>query len=185
MKTLIIYGTRYGATTGTSEEIARVLRDEGLDVKVVNAKEEKVKDISPYELVIVGSGLQIGKWTGEAEDFLKRFHDQLTTKKVAIFISSMKAVPEREGKLDEVEKIRKMGLDDKIAKYQLNPIAVGFFGGVMNFNKMSFIFKKTLGALKPQLEKDSFKQTEQGIYEMRDWEEIRNWAKELAKKVTP
>ena len=48
MKTLIVYGTRYGATAGTSEEIAKVLRDEGFDVRVVNAKEEKVDDISSH-----------------------------------------------------------------------------------------------------------------------------------------
>ena len=103
MKALIVYGTRYGATTGTSEEIAKVLREESFDVTVVNAKEEKVKDISPYELVIVGSGMQMGKWTGEAEDFLKRFQKELATKKVAIFVSSMKTVTEREGKTEEVE----------------------------------------------------------------------------------
>jgi menaquinone-dependent protoporphyrinogen IX oxidase len=44
MNTLIVYGTRYGATAGTSEEIAKVLQGEGFDVKVVNAKEEKIKD---------------------------------------------------------------------------------------------------------------------------------------------
>ena len=48
MKTLLVYGTRYGATASTSEEIAKVLQGEGFDVKVVNAKEEKIKDISPY-----------------------------------------------------------------------------------------------------------------------------------------
>ena len=45
MKTLIVYATRYGATAGTAEEIAKVLREEGFDVKVVNAKEEKIKEI--------------------------------------------------------------------------------------------------------------------------------------------
>ncbi|HLC00143.1 MAG TPA: flavodoxin domain-containing protein, partial [Candidatus Bathyarchaeia archaeon] len=59
MKTLIVYATRYGATAGTAEEIAKVLREEGFDVKVVNAKEEKIKDISEYELVVVGGGLQM------------------------------------------------------------------------------------------------------------------------------
>ena len=29
MKALIAYGTRYGATAGTSEEIAKILREEG------------------------------------------------------------------------------------------------------------------------------------------------------------
>jgi menaquinone-dependent protoporphyrinogen IX oxidase len=44
MKTLIAYSTRYGATTGTSEESAKNLQGEGFDVKVANAKEEKIKD---------------------------------------------------------------------------------------------------------------------------------------------
>ena len=72
-KALIVYGTRYGATQSTSEEIAKVLQGEGLEVKVVNAKKEKVKDISPYDLIIVGSGMQMGKWTREPENFLSQF----------------------------------------------------------------------------------------------------------------
>ena len=114
MKNLIVYGTRYGATAGTSEEIAQVLKTDGFDVKVVNAKEEKIKDIAPYDLIIVGSGLQFGRWTGEAEDFLKRFQKELAQKKVAIFVSTMKTVTEREGKTEELEKTRKMELEDKV-----------------------------------------------------------------------
>jgi menaquinone-dependent protoporphyrinogen IX oxidase len=81
MKTLIVYGTRYGATAGTSEEIAKVLQAEGFEVKVVNAKENKIKDISLFNLIIVGSGMQFARWTGEAEDFLKRFQKELLQKK--------------------------------------------------------------------------------------------------------
>src|SRR3990170_6110201 len=111
MKTLIVYATRHGATAGTAEEIAKVLREEGFEVKVVNAKEEKIKDISEYELVIVGSGLQMLRWTSEAEDFLKKFRNDLAKKKVALFISSMKKVLEREGKTDEVAKSWKQFLE--------------------------------------------------------------------------
>jgi menaquinone-dependent protoporphyrinogen IX oxidase len=50
MKTLLVYGTRYGATASTSEEIAKVLQAEGFDIKVANAKEEKINDISSYDL---------------------------------------------------------------------------------------------------------------------------------------
>ncbi len=182
MKALIVYGTRYGATASTSEEIAKVLQSEGLDVKVVNAKEEKIKDISPYDLVIVGSGMQFGRWTGEAEDFLKKFQKELAQKKVALFISTMKTVTEREGKTEELEKTRKMELEDKVTKYNLKPISLGFFGGVLDFNKMNIITRKTVGFLKPQLAKDGFKESPPGVYELRDWEEIRGWAKELAAK---
>jgi menaquinone-dependent protoporphyrinogen oxidase len=182
MKTLLVFGTRYGATASTSEEIARVLRSEGFDVKVVNAKEEKIKDISPYELVIVGSGMQFGRWTGEAEDFLKKFQKELVQKKVVLFISTMKTVTEREGKIEELEKTRKMELEDKVTKYNLQPISLGFFGGVLDFNKMNIITRRTLGFLRSQLEKDGFKESPSGVYELRDWEEIRVWTKELATK---
>jgi len=77
---LIVYGTTFGATKGTSEEIARILREENFDVKIVNAQEEKVKDISEYDLVIVGSSLANCRWNSQAEDFLKRFHKELNTK---------------------------------------------------------------------------------------------------------
>ena len=180
MKTLIVYGTRYGATAGTSEEIAKVLQAGGFDTKVVNAKEDKIKDISPFDLIIVGSGMQFARWTGEAEDFLKRFQKELAQKKVALFISTMKTVTAREGKTAELEKTRKMELENKVAKYNLQPISLGFFGGVLDYNKMNIITRKTLGFLRPQLEKDGFKESPPGVYELRDWEEIRGWAKELA-----
>jgi len=183
MKTLIIYGTRYGATAGTSEKISEILHDEGFEVKVVNAKEEKINNISKYDLIIVGSGLQIGKWTSEAENVLKKFQNELKQKKLAIFISSMKTVSEREGKNEDVEKTRQTALNDKIAKYNLTPISVGLFGGVLDFNKMNFLTRKTFGFIKPQLEKDGFEQTSPDVYELRDWQEITNWARELAQKV--
>jgi menaquinone-dependent protoporphyrinogen oxidase len=182
LKALIAYATRYGGTTGTSEEIARILREEGFDVKMINTKEEKIKDISEYDLIVVGSGMQMGKWVREAEDFLERFQKDFEQKKVALFVSTLKSVPEREGKTEEVAKLRKVELEDKVAKYGLKPIALGFFGGVINYNKMGFLMRKTMGWLKPQLEKDGFKESEPGVYDLRDWDEIRNWAKELAQK---
>ena len=62
-KALIVYGTRYGATTGTSEIIADTPRQEGFEVRVVDAKKDKVQSVSEFDLIIVGSGIQMGKWT--------------------------------------------------------------------------------------------------------------------------
>jgi hypothetical protein len=47
---------------------------------------------------------------------------------------------------------------------------------------MNFITRRTFGFIRPQLEKDGFKESQPGVYELRDWEEIRVWAKELASK---
>jgi menaquinone-dependent protoporphyrinogen oxidase len=184
-KALIVYGTRYGATAMTSEEIADVFRQEGLDVRVVNLKDEKVKDISDYELVVVGSGIRIKKWTKEPERFLKKFQKELAKKKTAIFISCGAKYPldEKADVETEIEYARTKYLEEKAAKYNLQPVALGLFGGVYNFNKMGWFFRKTLSAVKPQLEEAGVPETEPGLYDTRDINAIRSWAKELAQKI--
>jgi menaquinone-dependent protoporphyrinogen oxidase len=183
-KALIVYGTRTGATANTSEVIADTLRQEGIDVKVVDAKKEKVKDISVYDLVVVGSGVQIGKWTGESEDFLKKHQKELATKKVALFVSCGAATPLSEGeqRTKEMDTGKQKYLEEKAAQYNLKPIALGYFGGCYDFEKMSWFFKRTLGSIKPKLEAAGYKPTEHGAYDLRNIAEIRAWAKELVKQ---
>ncbi len=183
MNTLIAFGTRYGATAGTAQEIAKILTQNGHTVKVANLKEEKIKEIAPYELIVVGTGVQMGRWTGEVEDFLKKHEQELAQKKMALFVSTMKTVSEREGKIADLENARKFDIENKLPKYNFQPVSVGFFGGVLNYNKMNFFFKKTLGSVREQLVKDGFQEVEPGVYELRNWDEIRGWAKELATKV--
>jgi menaquinone-dependent protoporphyrinogen IX oxidase len=184
-KALIVYGTRYGATASTSEDIAEVLRQEGFDVSVVNAKKDKVKDIAEYELVIVGSGIQINKWTKEPEKFLKKFQKELTKKKVALFVccGSTKPLDDKTDKAESIEKARTKYLEEKAAKYNLQPVALGLFGGVYNFNKVPWLFGKFMQAIKPQLEAAEVPQTEPGLYDTRDLNAIRSWAKEVAQTV--
>jgi len=184
-KALIVYGTRYGAAASTSEDIAEVLSKEGLDVKVVNLKKEKVKDITEYELVIVGSGIQINKWTGEPEKFLKKFQKELAKKKVALFVccGSAEPIDDKTDKATSIENARTKYLEEKAAKYNLQPIALGLFGGVYNFNKVPWLFGKFMESIKPQLEEAGVPQTEPGLYDTRDLNAIRSWAKELAQKV--
>ena len=141
LKSIIVYGTRYGATKGTAEEIAKVLREENFDVKIVNVQEEKVKDISSVEPISV-----------------------------------------KEGKTAEVAKMHKIDLEDRESKYGLKPVSVGFFGGIVNFNRMGFLTRKGMeAAFKAPLQKHGFKETAPGAYDLRDWAEIRKWTKELAK----
>jgi menaquinone-dependent protoporphyrinogen oxidase len=184
-KALIVYGTRYGATASTSEDIAETLSKEGLDVKVVNLKKDKVKDINEYELVIVGSGIQINRWTKEPEKFLKKFQNELTKRKVALFVccGSTEPLDDKTDKAKSIENARTKYLEEKAAKYHLQPIALGLFGGVYNFNKVPWLFGKFMEAIKPQLEEAGVPQTEPGLYDTRDINAIRSWAKELAKKV--
>ena len=58
MKTLIVYATRYGATALTSQEIAKILREENFEVKVVDAKKEKSKIFQNSSLLSLAAALR-------------------------------------------------------------------------------------------------------------------------------
>ena len=181
---LIAYGTRYGATKSTSEEIAKVLQGEGFEVKVVNLKEEKVKNISKFDFVIVGSGMKMEMWTSSAKAFSKKFSSDLKKKKVAIFVSSGgRALMEYKGETDQIDRITKKYLKDKATKYDLNPISMTMFGGIWDYNQMGKIYRKILDAEKENFIPAGFKETEPGVYDSRNWDEIRSWAKELANMI--
>lgn len=182
-KALIAYSTRYGATSGTAEEIAKILRQDNFDVHVVDLKKETIKDLSDFDLIVVGGGLKMGRWTGESDAFLKSFQKDLTQKKVAIFVSSaVKSLYEREGKTEDLQKFKKQYLEDRALKYNLHPIALGLFGGVMDKNKMGFIFRRTLASLIKQFEDAGFKETSPGLIDTRDWDEVRRWTEDLAQR---
>ncbi len=182
---LVAYGTRYGATAETAEEIARVLSNEGFEVKLVDVKKEKVKDISEYALIIVGSGMQIDRWTKESEGFLKRFHHQLKSKKLALFVSSgAQAIAESKGNPEEISRARRTYLEEKAAKYDLQPISMKVFGGVWNLHKTPWWSKMAMEEIKSACEEAHITETGPGVYDTRDWEAIRNWARELVTQVT-
>ncbi len=183
MKALIAFGTRYGATKGTSEEIAKILRENGLNARTANVKTESIQTILDYDLIIVGSGMAMGNWTSETEDFVKKYQLDLGKKKVALFISSLKPIEAKKGKIDLVNRINKIGIDDKISKYNLAPIAVGVFGGIINYPKISFLLRKGMEVgYKADLKEFGFKEVEPNVFDLRDWEEIHKWAIEVAKK---
>jgi menaquinone-dependent protoporphyrinogen oxidase len=186
-KALIVFGTRYGATANTSVVIADTLRQVGYEVKIVDAKKEKVQSISEYDLIIVGSGIQMGKWTSEPEDFIKKHQKELATKKLALFVSCGGANPLSEGeqKNKELDNAKRKYLEDKSVEFKVNPVALGFFGGCYDFNKMSWFFKKTLSSVKPKLESAGYKESKAGVYDLRDLAAIRDWTKELARTVNP
>lgn len=179
-KALVVYGTRTGTAEITAQEIAQTLQGKGIEVRVVNAKKEKIKSIAEYDLIVVGSGIQVGRWTGEPEDFLKKFQKELAAKKLALFVNCGSAVDKlNTDKPEKATDAKTKYLDEKAAKYNLKPVALGFFGAIYNFNTMSWIMKKGMEYERPKLAAN-YKETEPGVYDTRDVSAIQKWAQELA-----
>ncbi|MFW9851556.1 MAG: flavodoxin domain-containing protein [Candidatus Thorarchaeota archaeon] len=149
-KTLVAYGTRYGATAEVAEEIAKILQEQfDLIVNIVNLdiKFPKGKELAEYQNIIIGSGIKVGMWTNRAKRFLK---SNFEGKKIAVYVCSRRA-----GEPDLYEYAYSKYIEEVLNKnLRIKPIAAEAFGG------------------RKPLKNDEF-------YENRDWDKIRGWAKKV------
>src|SRR4030043_177459 len=157
-KLLIAYGSRCGSTSGVAEAIGQVLCEAGgaVDVRLV----KDVTDLSPYQGVIVGSAIRMGKWLPEVVEFVKTHQDTLSRVPVAYFAVCLTM------KDDTVENRHKaLSYLDPVRKQfpQVKPADIGLFAGAVDYRKLSFAYSlilKVMGAPEG---------------DFRNWEAIRTW----------
>jgi menaquinone-dependent protoporphyrinogen oxidase len=70
-RALVVYGSKYGSTAGLAESVGTALRGSGWEADVEPAKE--VTSLADYDVVVVGAGVYMGRWSGDALGFVKRF----------------------------------------------------------------------------------------------------------------
>ncbi len=173
MSALVVFGTRYGSTAKIAEEIGAVLSDEGFKVRVVNAAKDTISDISEFDVVIVGSGIKMGKWTKETLNFLKKFEADLSQKKVALFVSC--GYSREPDKVDEARKNFLIKVADRYPS--IKPVSLGLFGGVFAFHRYGFAERLLFRSIKKELEKQGIETKKP--YDFRDWETIREWTRSV------
>lgn len=172
MKALVAYGTRYGSTAGIAEKIAGVLVDAGNDVDLVDLGKERIRDVNKYDLVIAGSGIQVGKWTKESLRFLDENKQALRERKIALFATSGQA----RDKTKQDEYIEEYVVQ-VAEKYGLAPVRVGLFVGAFDMNKYNFPVKLLMKSLIKDLE--SFGYDINKPVDLREWDKIEEWARML------
>lgn len=174
MKALVVYGSRYGTAAEIAREIARIIVEKGVSVDLKEDKEAIKLDPSPYDLIIVGSGIKMGKWTKDSIKFLKNNKNILENKRVALFVSCSAA---------NEEKSRKMGWDNYLKKvseeYLYNKkVSLGLFGSKYDPNtRHGLMHKMTMKFWKKDLEEKGFDTSIP--HDFRNWDEIRTWASNL------
>lgn len=168
-ETLIVYGTRYGATTEACAEIQKILEKEfKLHVEIWDLKDYRAcPDLSDFDNIIIGSGIEYGKWVENAERYLKE--NKFNDKKVAIFISSSYA-----GEENLREYAKENFLEKILEKYpHVRPVTKAAFGGRIPKKELPKIANERILGRLPEFQIDN-----------RDWDKIREWARELGKIFT-
>jgi menaquinone-dependent protoporphyrinogen oxidase len=97
-KCLVIYGSRYGSTREVAQAVA-----EGLEADVADAADRP--DLTPYEVVVVGSPIYAGDYLDSVLDLICANRDLLAERKTAAFITAaadMQIEPGLTGDEDEL-----------------------------------------------------------------------------------
>jgi menaquinone-dependent protoporphyrinogen oxidase len=153
-RTLVIYASKHGSTEDVARWIGSYLRDQGHDVDVRDAA--LVPDVEPYDAVIVGGSLYMGRWHADARAFLRLRRAALDERELAVFALGPLTL---EG--DQAADSRKQ-LESALRHLGVQPQFVAVFGGVVDPEKLHFPFNRM-----PETD-------------ARDWDEIAAWASEVA-----
>lgn len=93
MKTLIVYGTKYGTAEKCVKELAKNLTGQ---VDVINLKDNKDIKTVDYDKIVIGGAIYAGHIIKEVKEFYETNKEALKSKKVAVFICCMdRSNPER------------------------------------------------------------------------------------------
>jgi len=141
MSTLIAYASKHGCTKRCAEKLAQRL-DEKVDM--YNLKSGKPLDIEPYNKVIIGSSVYVGKVHKEATAFCTKNLEKLGNKKVGLFICGSQ---EGEALKQELNTAFSQELQSKA-------VAIECFGGEYVFGKMGFM-EKTIVKMIAKTSKDT------------------------------
>ena len=159
---LVTYATKYGATAEIAEKIAQVLRQESLGIEVSPAG--RVRDLTPYKAVVLGSAVYIGKWLKEAEKFLRSNEMALAELQVWLFSSG----PTGKGEAVELLQGWRFPAELQPIADRIQPRSIAVFHGNADLKKLNFIEKQMLKTVKAP------------VGDFRDWEAITAWAMGIA-----
>jgi len=162
IQVLVAYATKHGTTAEIAEMIGQVLRQAGLATDVLPA--DRVGDVTPYEAVVLGSAVYIGRWQKQAAKFLKANEKALAERPVWLFSSG----PSGEG--DPVELTNGWRFPKALQPLadRIRPRDIALFHGHVNVDKLNFI------------ERSMIKNVKAPVGDFRDWETITSWATAIA-----
>ena len=151
---LVTYDSKHGSTAQVAQTVADTLRGVGLDVHVEPV--DQVRDLAQADAVVLGAPVYMGRWTKGARALLADHSAELAGRPLAVFATGpLHDDPE------EFAQARR-AVEKAIAHVRgVEPCALTIFGGALDPDDHRFPFSRMERA------------------DVRDWDAIRSWAREL------
>ncbi len=161
-KVLVSYASKYGATKEIAQKIRDVLCQAGLQAEILPV--ERVRDVTAYQAVILGSAVYVGKWMKSACEFMKKHEVSLAQRPVWLFSSG----PTGQGDAVALLDGWRLPADQKALIDRIQPRDVTVFHGNIDPARVNLIERTAVQALKKP------------FGDFRDWDAITSWAESVA-----
>ena len=173
MTTLVGFSSKYGATEGIAERIARKLREAGQDA--LARPVASVDDPEVYDAFVIGSSAYMGSWRKNATEFVRRNRELIQAHPVWLFSSGPLGVAGKDAQGRDLLK-------------ESEPKQFEEFGQSLQPRGMQVFF----GALDPSVlgRKDRLVRRIPSGRELlpegdfRNWAAIDEWAAEIARELS-
>ena len=164
-RVLVAYGSKRGATAEIAEVIGEALRAGGHEADVKRAAE--VRDVEPYDAVVLGSAVYTGRWRRDARRLLSHLGSGLGDRPLWMFCSGPYGgdEPDPSNKWHYPPKVRAAG-------QQLGARDQVVFGGRVPLEPRNFMERATV------------KNTPEDERDARDFEAIAAWARGIAAQLS-
>lgn len=166
---LVAYATKHHSTEEIAEAIAEELRDRGDDVECMAAGDAPSPE--RFDAVVLGSAVYAGRWRREARHYLKSHHDELAELSFWIFSS---------GPVGDMAEVDFSENEKWLEPHKVLELAESagmrghiVFGGKVPSDPGNFV------------ERSMAKNTPEEFKDIRDWDQIRAWADEIADQLVP
>ncbi len=158
MRVLVAAASKHGGTAEIARAIGTALSEARLQTEVRPVDE--VTTLEPYDAVVLGSGVYMGRWLEPARRFVERNGPALATRPVWLFSSGPTGVPPRPAQPPG-------DVTDLIEATHARDHRV--FPGVLDKDSLGFGERAIVAAVRAPV----------GDY--RPWDEVRTWALGIAR----
>jgi menaquinone-dependent protoporphyrinogen oxidase len=138
-KVLIAYASMHGSTGEVAGALAKDLCAAGasVDIRLVGT----VRDLSPYQVVVVGSAIRSDRWLPEANEFVAGYRSILSNIPTAYFLTCLTLTnPSAEARTKA-----QFFLNPVREEFpEIKPVSTGLFAGVLDYNKYGAAIKAVM-----------------------------------------
>lgn len=162
-KILVVYASKHNSTAEIGTVIGEVLQ-RAVELQVEVRPVEEVKEITPYDVIVLGSAVYMAQWQPAATDFLKQHEQELAQRPVWLFSSG----PIGQG--DPATLLKGWEFPETLQSIvtRIKPRHIALFHGSLDTTKLNI------------LERTTMKLVHAPTGDSRDWTTIRAWAESIA-----